>query len=83
MTTTKTNTTTNRPVHSIRSGSVSAAVWKNETHAGAFFSVTFKRSFADDSERGYSDTNSFGSSDLLDLRRCITSCEQFMAEQPA
>ena len=33
----------NKPVHEIRLGRIRAAVWQNETEAGARHSVTFTR----------------------------------------
>ena len=84
MTTKTTNTT--QPVQSFRSGSVEGAVWMNETDSGTkYFSLTVKRSYSVDDEgaRHWKSTQSFGSSDLLDLRRVIASAEAFNAEQPA
>ena len=80
-----TNTTTNQPAQSFRSGSVEGAVWKNETDSGTnFFSLTVTRSYAveDEGNRRWKSTQSFGSGDLLDLRRVIASAEAFIAEQP-
>ncbi len=80
-----TNTTTNQPVQSFRSGSVEGAVWMNETDSGTkYFSVTVTRSYAVDDEgtRHWKRTQSFGSSDLLDLHRVITSAEAFITQQP-
>ncbi len=76
-----TQNTMNRPVHTLRTGSVKAAIWKNEPVTGGhFFAITFSRSYQVDNE--WRDTDSFGSRDLLDLRRVITSAEQWIAEQP-
>lgn len=81
-----TNSTTNQPVKSFRSASVEGAIWMNETDSGAkYYSLTVTRSYAVDDEgaRRWKRTQSFGSSDLLDLRRVIASAEAFIAEQPA
>lgn len=75
-------TATNRPAQTYRSGAVQAAVWKNEPAAGgSYFSLTLSRSYkqADD----WKSTASFSTRDLLDLRRVLTSAEQFISEQPA
>jgi len=75
-----TSTTFNKPVKNIRSGAVQAAIWKNEAASGAFLSVTFSRAYKKGDE--WMSTNSFGARDLLDLRRVLTSAEQFIAEEP-
>lgn len=82
----KTNTTANQPVQTFRSGSVEGAVWMNETDAGTrYYSLTVNRNYAVEGKDGtqhWKRTQSFGSSDLLDLRRVIASVEAFIAEQP-
>lgn len=80
-----TNTTTNQPVRTFRSGAVEGAVWMNETDAGTrYYSLTVTRNYVVDDEgaRRWKRTQSFGSGDLLDLRRVIASAEAFIAEQP-
>jgi hypothetical protein len=40
-----TNTqTSNRPVHHIRHGAISASIWRQETDKGPAFNVTFQHS---------------------------------------
>ena len=73
--------TTNRPVHTLRSGAVKAAIWKNEpATGGTYFALTVTRSYQVDGE--WRDTDSFGARDLLDLRRVATAAESWIAEQP-
>jgi len=71
---------TNRPLENFRSGAVQAAVWSNETSAGSFLSVTLSRSYKKGDD--WKSIDSFRARDLLDLRRVVTSAEQFIAEQP-
>ena len=74
--------TSNRPAHSIRSGSVKAAIWKNEPlTGGVYFAITVTRSYQTE-DGTWRDTDSLGSRDLLDLRRVITNAEQWIADQP-
>lgn len=83
--TTNTQTTTSKPVQTFRSGSVEAAIWLNQNDNGArFYSLTVARSYAteDEGTKRWKRTQSFGSRDLLDLRRVVTSAEAFIAEQP-
>ena len=56
------NTTTNRPVHTVRIGSIKAAVWENQTDDGPRHAVTFSRGYQ--VEEGWKDTGSFRPRDL-------------------
>lgn len=54
-----------RPVEKIRAYPVTAAIWKNESENGTFFSVTFSRSYKGDD--GYHDVDSYSGTQLLQL----------------
>lgn len=73
-----------KPVHKFRSGSVDAAIWLNHNDGGSFYSVAVSRSDPVEKEGStrWKSTQSFGSRDLLDLRRVIISAENYIAEQP-
>jgi len=59
----------NRPTASIRVGSVTASIWRNQTEKGPFYSVTYKRSYKD-AEGKWHDTDSFtGVDDNLELHK--------------
>ena len=60
--------TKQRPVETVRDGSIKAAIWKNESEKGAFFVVTFARTYKD-KEGNLQDTESFSGSQLLRLAR--------------
>jgi hypothetical protein len=60
--------TKNRPVETLRDGAIKAAIWKNESENGAFFNVTFARTYRD-AEGNPHDTDSFSGSQLLRLAR--------------
>lgn len=60
--------TKQRPVETLRDGAIKAAIWKNESEKGAFFSVTFARTYKDKDD-DLQDTDSFSGSQLLRLAR--------------
>jgi len=60
--------TKQRPVETLRDGAIKAAIWKNESEKGAFFSVTFARTYKD-GDGNLQDTDSFSGSQLLRLAR--------------
>ena len=47
---------------------VSAAIWRNQNQKGVFYSVTFERSYKDDSGK-YQTSSTFNASDLLLLAK--------------
>ena len=61
------NETKTRPVETLRDGAIKAAIWKNESENGPFFSVTFARTYKNGEE--LKDTDSFSGSELLRLAR--------------
>jgi len=56
-----------KPVHKVSFYPVSAAIWRNEGERGAFYSVTFQRSYKKDGK--YQSSESFNVSDLLTLAK--------------
>lgn len=57
-----------RPVETLRDGALKAAIWKNEGDKGAFFNVTFARTYKD-AKDNLKDTDSFSGAQLLRLAR--------------
>jgi hypothetical protein len=57
----------NKPVETVRYGTISASIWRNETDNGTWFNVTFSRSYNDGKE--WKHTDSFGRDDLLTLAK--------------
>jgi len=53
------------PVEKIRRKSISASIWRNEGKNGAFYNVTFERSFKDGDD--YKNSHSYGQDDVLVL----------------
>jgi hypothetical protein len=62
------NQTKQRPVETLRDGAIKAAIWKNESENGAFFGVTFARTYKN-GDGELKDTDSFSGSQLLRLAR--------------
>lgn len=60
--------TKQRPVETLRDGALKAAIWRNESENGAFFAVTFSRTYKDAAGE-LKDTDSFSGSQLLRLAR--------------
>lgn len=58
----------NRPVETLRDGSLKASIWENERENGSVHGVQFRKSYRDQ-EGQYRDTDSFTSNDLLRLSR--------------
>ena len=52
-----------KPIHTLRSGSVEAAIWKNDGEKGAYYRATFSRSYAGKDGKLTSTTN-FGAREL-------------------
>ena len=63
----KKTTTPTRPVHTVRVGSIKAAIWENQTDSGTRHQATFSRGYKVDGE--WKDTTSFGLSDLPALEK--------------
>ncbi len=54
----------NKPVETIRDGSIKATIWRNSSEKGDFYSVQFTRTWQDD-QGNYHDADSFSGSQLL------------------
>ena len=58
----------NKPIDTLRDGSLKATLWKNSSENGAFYSVNLARTYKDEADN-YQDTDSFSGSDLLRIAR--------------
>jgi hypothetical protein len=56
------------PAEQVRIGRLKAAIWKNEGANGAFYNVTFQRSYRTEDGK-WENTASFGRDDLLVLAK--------------
>ncbi len=57
-------TSNNKPALTLTDGALKAAIWRNETEKGAFYSVSFSRRYKDGAGN-YADAYSFSGSELL------------------
>lgn len=55
---------TNKPIDTIRDGSLKATVWENEGEKGPYYNVTFAKTYKDE-QGNYRDTQSFTGADTL------------------
>jgi hypothetical protein len=72
--------TTNKPVHTLRHGFISASVWRQDTDKGPMFNVTFQRSYKEGDDWKHS--TSFGRSNLLVVALLATRAYEWIAGQP-
>jgi hypothetical protein len=56
-----------KPMHEVRFGLISAAIWKNDSQNGVWYTAKFSRSYKNGDEWGSSDN--FGRDDLLILAK--------------
>ena len=70
-----------KPVHTIRIGSLEAAIWENDGDNGTFHAVTFSRKYRKDDRVRNSD--SFSGSDLLALAKLADMAHTWTLEQKA
>jgi len=67
---------TNKPAHTVRHGGVRATIWRNEAKSGAFYSVSFQRSFH--TKDGWQETHSYGLRDLAALAACAAEAQLWL-----
>ena len=64
----KTSTTTNKPVQTLRDGSLKATIWANFGEKGTYYSVQLTRTYQDE-QGNYHDSDSFSNAQLLRIAR--------------
>lgn len=70
-----------KPVHRIRYGNVSAAVWANNSQAGYFYNTTFCRVYKDGDVWG--ESSSFEDRDLPNLAKAAADAHTWIYQQKA
>ena len=70
---------TNKPVARVQLYPVTGSIWKNQTAKGVFFSVTFERSYKDDSGK-FQTSSTFNATDLLVLSKVADLCDTKIRE---
>lgn len=73
----------NKPVHEIKAWPVRAAIWRQESKNGAFYNVTFERSYKDKDDDQYKSSGSFNRDDLLSLAQIATKAWHWIVGQEA
>ena len=69
-----------QPVHRIRIGNISAAIFENRTDQGtSFYNAQFQRGYR--TADGWRNTRSFGRDDLLALAKLADQTHSWMQEQ--
>jgi hypothetical protein len=80
----KTEKTANRPVQTIRYGSIRAAIWRNMVDNGnasrPLYCVTFSRSYKD-ADDAWKESASFGTDDLLLLAKAADEAHTWITKQ--
>ena len=71
----------NLPVFTYRHRALKAAVWKNESEAGAFYNVTVTRSYKDGET--WRESGSFGYDDVLIVAELLRTCHGFITREIA
>ena len=59
----------NKPVDEVRLGRIKAAIWENDTEAGAMHNVTLERTYRDGET--WKSSQSFGRDDLLVVAKAL------------
>lgn len=70
---------TRKPAAKVNLYPVSAAIWRNENSKGAFYSVTFERSYKDEKGK-YQTASNFNASDLLLVSKLADLCDTKIRE---
>jgi hypothetical protein len=70
---------TNKPVAKVQLYPVTGSIWKNQTAKGAFYSVSFERSYKDESGK-YQTSSTFNASDLLLVSKVSDLCDTKIRE---
>ena len=75
-------TETTRPIHSFQCATVRASIWKNDGKYGAFYAITFSRTFTGGD--GLPKTSgSFGKHDLSAVSTVIRQAEGWLRQHEA
>ncbi len=73
-------TTRNQPAHRIRLGRIEATLWQNSGENGAWYNVTFSRSYKDAKDE-WKSTDSFSVDDLLLLAKVANEAHSWILQK--
>jgi len=68
-----------KPIHEVRFGLISAAIWKNDSQNGVWYNTKFSRSYKNGDK--WSSTDSFGRDDLLLLAKAADAAHSWIYQQ--
>jgi len=70
---------TNKPVAKVQLYPVTGSIWKNQTSKGAFYSVSFERSYKDGAGK-FQTSSTCNAGDLLTLSKVADLCDTKIRE---
>jgi len=74
----------NRPVHTVRYGTIQAAIWRNMVDDGSasrpMYGVTFSRSYKD-GQNNWKDSSNFGIDDLMLVAKAADEAHTWICRQ--
>ena len=71
-----------RPIRSVKIGSVQVAIWRNLTAEGrVVFNATLERLYFDEKAEKWESSQSFGRRDMLELSKAVDIAHTVMCEQ--
>jgi hypothetical protein len=70
---------TNKPIAKVQLYPATGSIWKNQTSKGAFYSVSFERSYKDDAGK-FQTSTTFNAGDLLTLSKVADLCDTKIRE---
>lgn len=71
---------TQKPIHKLSRGALSAAIWANESDNGVFHTVTLTRCYTGNDEKLH-DTTGLRHKDLLPASKLLDEAESWIAEK--
>jgi hypothetical protein len=71
----------NRPAHSVRIGTIKAAIWENHSGDNTWYSVTLSRGYKDGDQ--WKNSDSFNRDDLLVVAKVADQAHTWVCEQQA
>lgn len=74
-------TNNKKPAHTVKLGSVRAAIWENEGKNGTWFNVTIGRVYKEGEE--FKESASFTKDELILVRLASEQAEEWLAKQSA
>jgi hypothetical protein len=73
-----------KPAHKIRSGNITATIWKNtsDSNKSSWYTVNLPRSYKDTADGEWKETDSYAVDDLPNLSKLADMAHTWIATQP-